>query len=449
MVVAIRARVRLALAFAVVLLVQHQAQAQFGVVFSGTGPVNRSFGGASTATPLDASGALYWNPATITGLCGSEVDLSLEALLPDAKLSSSLPAGAIFPGTKKTPAIPSTNLNSTDRSDNGAFVFPSTALVWQPDGSPVIYGFGMFAVGGFGVNYTVDSKNPILSPQPAQGGFGLGPLYSHLDIYDIVPSFAFHLTDQLSIGLAPILALANLSAAPALFGVPDATGNYPPATNGELHAGGGAQAGLYFTSDWDLNVGLSIKSPQLFQTFKYQTVNAKGQATLTQVQLDYPGIASLGLSYTGLERWILASDFRYIDYRNATGFDGIGFVQAGNLTGALHGLGWNDVFALALGAQYEVSSSFHVRGGYTYNTDPIPSSRTTFNVASPLIVEHTVYLGLSWDFSETFGVSVAYAHAFDNSISGPIVTFKGAIPGSMVQSTTSADSFLIGATIKF
>ena len=53
------------------------ARAQ-GFVLAGAGPVNRSMGGASTAAPLDATGALFWNPATLSGLPSSELDFALE-----------------------------------------------------------------------------------------------------------------------------------------------------------------------------------------------------------------------------------------------------------------------------------------------------------------------------------------------------------------------------------
>ncbi|MDA1052767.1 MAG: hypothetical protein O3C40_20120, partial [Planctomycetota bacterium] len=39
-----------------------------GVFLTGVGAVNRSMGGAATAAPIDAMGALHWNPATISGL---------------------------------------------------------------------------------------------------------------------------------------------------------------------------------------------------------------------------------------------------------------------------------------------------------------------------------------------------------------------------------------------
>src|SRR5262245_54567097 len=47
------------------------AQAQ-GVFLPGSGATHRSMAGASTAGGVDALGALYWNPAAISRLPGSE-----------------------------------------------------------------------------------------------------------------------------------------------------------------------------------------------------------------------------------------------------------------------------------------------------------------------------------------------------------------------------------------
>src|SRR5271170_3614575 len=102
---------KLALSLFALALCVAPARAQIGVLLTGAGPVNRSMGGASTAAPLDASGALYWNPATISGLKGSEVGFGLEFLYPHAQLSSSVPANSFGPG------IPSTGLAGSDHSD--------------------------------------------------------------------------------------------------------------------------------------------------------------------------------------------------------------------------------------------------------------------------------------------------------------------------------------------
>ena len=57
------------------------AWAQYGPLIAGAGPVNRSMGGAATAAPLSAGGALMWNAATLSGLEGSQIDVGAELLL--------------------------------------------------------------------------------------------------------------------------------------------------------------------------------------------------------------------------------------------------------------------------------------------------------------------------------------------------------------------------------
>src|SRR5262249_57195635 len=89
---------RLALALLAVAALALPARAEIGFLLSGVGPVNRSMGGASVAAPLDANGALYWNPASISGLERTEGDLGLELVYPQERLSSSVLRSAIAPG---------------------------------------------------------------------------------------------------------------------------------------------------------------------------------------------------------------------------------------------------------------------------------------------------------------------------------------------------------------
>ncbi len=55
------------ISFAILLWIGEIVSAQ-GVILSAGGPVHRGMGGASTAAPISAVGANYWNPATISGL---------------------------------------------------------------------------------------------------------------------------------------------------------------------------------------------------------------------------------------------------------------------------------------------------------------------------------------------------------------------------------------------
>jgi long-chain fatty acid transport protein len=417
--------------------------AQLGVVLSGAGPVNRSMAGASTAAPLDATGALYWNPATIGGLCPSEVELGVEFLMPRVRLGSSVPANAFGPGVPPVPLAGST------KSDNGVAPIPTMGFVWRPEGSSVTFGAGLLLVGGFNVNYPASVTNPVLTGQPP-GGIGLGPLSADLQVFQFVPTVAWEIADGLHLGVAPTINLVRLTADPFFLVSPDdANGDgfarYPAGTHTRFIWGAGFQVGLWYADESGLAVGVSFKSPQWLESFHFQSADERGQPRPLRFHFDYPMMVSLGVAYRGVEHWTFAADVRYIDYRNTAGFDETGFDR----TGAVRGLGWDSVFALALGTQYQATESLSLRLGYSYNTNPIDDEQTMFNVASPLILQHTVYLGASFALTDSLLVSAAYAHAFQNAVQGAFLTPLGAIPGSAVRSDLSADSVMVGVSVKF
>ena len=414
-----------------------------GLVLTAVGPVNRSMGGAATAAPLDATGALYWNPATIGGLEHSELDFGLELLYPRSTLSSEVPAGAFAPHAPPVPLAGST------RGNDGAFPLPTGGFAYKPDDSPWSFGLGAYTVGGFGANYAASRTNPILTPQPPNG-VGVGALYSQLLVVQVAPAVAYQVTDHLSVGASPLVDLASLDIDPTVFAPPDdANGDhfptYPPATHSRIHWGAGFQLGTYYTTDDGWRFGASVKSPQWFETFHYNSQDERGFPRRLALRFDYPLIASVGASYAGFERLLLAVDVRYVDYRDTKGFGPAGF----DATGAATGLGWDSVVAVAAGAQYQLTDRLFVRVGYTFNPNPIPDAVTAFNVASPVIYEHVLYLGGSYKLTPSCALSVAYFHAFDNSITGPIITARGPVPDSSVTSEVVTDSFIAGVNVQF
>lgn len=424
-------------------VVVQAAPAQFGLVLSGTGPVNRSMGGAAVAAPLDANGALYWNPATIGSLSSLEMEMGAEFLLPQVRLNSSVPAGAFGPGI---PAVP---LGGTTQSDNGVAPVPTMGFVYRPEGSSFAYGAGLLLVGGFSVNYPASLSNPINTAQ-APDGVGLGPISADLQVFQFVPTVSWEMLPGLHLGFAPTVNLVRLTADPLFLTAPD-DGNgdgffrYPGGTHTSYSWGGGFQVGVYYDSPAGWSLGASLKSPQWLERFRFQTTDERGRPRSVRTHFDYPLMASLGVAYRGLERWTFAADVRYIDYRNTAGFDRTGFAP----DGSVRGLGWDSVYALALGSQFQATDRLSLRLGYTFNSNPIDDSITLFNVASPLILMHTLYLGGSWCVNEALVLSAAYAHAFRNSVEGDYLTPLGAVPGSSVRSELSADSLMLGVTVKF
>jgi long-chain fatty acid transport protein len=277
-----------------------------------------------------------------------------------------------------------------------------------------------------------------------------------LVVEQLVPTAAYQLTDNLSVGIAPTLTLASLRLDPNIVAPPDHPGgtafvSYPRSAHSPIRAGGGVQAGVFYTLPEGWHLGASLKSPQWLENFHFNSMNAKGQPLKVPFSLDYPLIASAGVAYAGFPHWLLAADFRYIDYANTDGFRQSGFGP----TGAVQGAGWRSIVGVAAGAQYQCTDCLSLRLGYSFNQSPVSSSQdpnnpvATINAAAPSIIEHTLYVGGSWRLSEALVLSLAYLHGFENSISGiyrgPVVI----VPGSTVRSQASADAFLLGATVQF
>jgi long-chain fatty acid transport protein len=291
--------------------------------------------------------------------------------------------------------------------------------------------------------------NPVLTPAPPNG-LGVGSAFAELQVFQIVPAASLQLTDQLSIGVSPIINIASLRANPLLLAAPnDANGDhfatYPDGTHTHLQWGAGFEIGAYYRGDNCWNFGASFKSPQWFESFRFNSTDELGRPQVNKVRFDLPSITSLGVSYTGIERWIFTSDVRFINYSSAAGFDTTGFAP----NGAVRGLGWNDLFVVALGTQYAVSDRLTARMGYSYNNNPQSSDVAFFNIAAPTLIQHTLYAGGSWSLSEKLLLSLAYIHAFEGEVNGPITLPTGAVAGTNVHSSASADAAVVWLSYRY
>lgn len=423
-------------------LAASDCRAQFGSTLNGLGPVSRSMAGATTAAPLDSLGAFQSNPATITAL-PSSMDFGMELLFPHSTLSSRVNAGSFGPG------IPPVTLSGSTESDTGVFPLPEFGLVYQPRDSDISIGVGVLTVGGFGVNYPGSPLNPILSPPPPNG-LGVGPVFTQYQLMQVVPTMAVQLTDQLAVGFSPVIGLAGLSADPGILVPPDAAAGgpfatYPPMTHGSYQWGGGFQIGAFYVTDNCWQFGASYKSTTWFNDFEYNSRDQTGAPRHLAFGLDAPMTISLGTAWTGADRWLLSVDARYLDYGNTEGYEAAGFTPAG----AVAGLGWDSIYTVAAGVQYELTEAASIRGGYSANTNPIDDGQTFFNAGAPLIIEHGLYVGGSWNLSCRLRLSAAYSHYFENDINGQLHVPGGAVGGTSVRSAASADSLLVGATVLF
>lgn len=432
---------RLLLGLLVLALVASPGHAQFGFINNGIGPIGRVI--PTVAAGIDAPGAVYWNPASISGLERSELAAGIDSVFPRSTLASTVDAGALGLG------LPLHTLSGSNTADNGVFPLPYLGLVYKPDDSPWAFGLGIFSVGGFSVNYPASTTNPVLTPQPPQG-IGLGSIYSQLIVLEVNPVVSYRLTDHLSFGIGPAIGLANVKVDPAFITSPDAAAGgifakYPSGVHTPFIWGGGAEAGLFYTLDQGWRLGASIKSPRWFEKERFQSQDQAGGPRFFTFKADVPMIVSAGVAYAGFDRWLFAADAHYIDYGNAAGLRQSGF----DSTGAVMGIGWRSIWAIALGAQYRMTDGLTLRAGYTWNQSPVDSQQAFFNVASPAIVQNAFTVGATYQVTEDLSFSAVYGYGFPNSVSGPIVLPGGSLPGTNITNTASGQLVVLGATVRF
>jgi long-chain fatty acid transport protein len=405
-----------------------------GIIAPGAGPINRAMAGASTAAPVDF-GSSYWNPANLSGLERQEFLLGTELLIPSTHFESVLSAGSI------NGVLPRQTRRGVARSDSG--VTPGLAVgvaTRLSDDSPLTIGLGVFGFVGGNVNYAGDPGIPVLAPRQSPRYFGFGPIYANASFLALNPMVSYRLGERLSIGGGPVITSGTMSLNPAFFAPESKDGlglpTFPAATNARTFWGGGFQFGLLYELDDCWNIGFSYKSPVWQERWAFNAATRELFPRRIGVQAQIPAIYSWGVAYKGIEGFLVDVDLRYLDYANADLF-------GQSLSNG--GLGWQGVFAVATGAQYALTDRLTLRGGYLFNTNPIPAEGTLFNVQLPAIIQHTLSIGASFNLTKDIVFSAAWVHGFRNSIQGNVLEERGIFS----RFDTQLDSIVMGLNVKF
>lgn len=418
------------------------AHAQVGHVMQGIGSVNMSMGGAATGQPTDISGALQWNPATITTFNSNVVKLDMGLFFSAPELSSSVPefgadgqpTGNIFSG--KT------------MDDRGLSVMPSLSAVWGSEGSRHKFGLSAFGISGFGVTFPENMSNPINMPQRF-GGFG--HIESEYVLLQTSFSYAYKLSQNLSFGIQPNFNFAQLELAPNPTADPSQAGY--PVTDRASAIGYGAQFGLFLDTEAGFSAGISYKTTQFFSDFDFSNTYLDNSTSQNSFNMDYPAIASVGLGYS-TELMDLALDYRFINYENTDGFSESGWTQ----TGSVAGFGWKNVSVISTGLQYKGIQNLPVRVGYTFSSNPIGQDEVFFNIPATAVIQNALQVGFSYIQSESFSLHMAYHHGSSGgSTSGQVLNPNfvsaaspyGAIPGSKVSYDMTTDLIMAGFVYQF
>lgn len=415
---------------------------QTGHLMQGAGAVNMSMGGASTAQPLDITGALQWNPATISSFDEKILKFDIGLFFSSPELSSTMPefdqmgapTGNFFSGTTE--------------DDRGVSPMPAIAMVWGNPDSRSTFGVSAIGIAGFGVTFPENMSNPINMPQ-AMGGFGR--IESNYLLMQVGVTWAYQLTDKFSIGVAPTFNYSGLSLTPNPTANPTMAGY--PSVESTSALGLGGQFGLFYGGDEGFKVGASYKTAQSFNDFEFDNIYLDNGTSTNSFNMDYPAILSLGLGYS-TDNLDLAIDYRMVDYENTDGFAETGWTP----TAAVSGFGWDNMSIISAGIQFKGIEKMPLRVGYTYSSNPISSEVAFFNVPATAIIKNAFQLGFSYLASDRVSLDAVYHYGTSSGqTSGQLLNPMfigqfppyGAVPGSEVAYDMTTSMVMLGVSYTF
>ncbi len=392
-----------------------------GVIFPGAGALNRSMGGVSTAIAVDAAGANYWNPATLSLFEQGEVFVGGDFMYADTFLDSAVAGSGNF---------------GSNRSFSGLASAPVIGIASRPRNASLTYGIGIYSLVGRNISFPVSEFNPVLRAYNPPESFGLGPVSASFSGFQFSPSVAADVGEKLTVAGGITVSSLNVTLDPALFAGRNTDGTFSTAIQGRPSWGLGFQVGILYRTNELWDVGASFKSKQRFEQTKYNSSGTNGQARDLFLDIDFPMILSFGVSYKGMESTKIAADIRYFDYKNT------------NLFGdePLDGsLGWQNVWAFAVGSQTRINDTMKFQAGFTFNGNPIPEAATLFNIQFPALNKYAIATGLTVALTDVVDLTGSVYFAPRTTNTGSILE----VPGTAVQIRQDLTTFSLGLTFRF
>lgn len=447
------------------------ALAQNGTRLIGFDAVTSGRGGTATGF-FDNPSLMMNNPAGLSFLKSSQLDLSISAMAPRLRFKNSI--------------------NNTSGKDN---IFPLGCLSYIKVASPrITYGFGIFTQGGMGADFNL---NHTLY-RDATGNYVQQPYHSKFAVMQGGGSVSYKLSNQFSTGVT-----ANLVYGQVEFQMPMAM---PPSmmkgiinsqtgfTFGDMFSKSPEAGGLGYSEvvassnlksltsvgfngkigiafkpnekfsagiNYTLPVNLTYKKGTAEMNMTYQMNDAFGKVvagimqqnpgmTLEEAQhqamtmfsqlgidlskgatdnyaaraeFGLPQSLSVGIFVSPGKKIKLALDAEWINWKKA--FNQMDISLSGGTNpnisrmlgtegsfGMLFPMYWKNTIVIRTGAEFVASKKVTFRGGYVYGSNPVPSS-TLFPVF-PAIVKHHITAGSSVKLTRSFIINAAYEYAFKN-----------------------------------
>ncbi len=421
------------------LFVPVAAFATDGYFSEGYGMKAKGRGGASTAMTTDAFGGAT-NPATMVWV-GDRLDVGLDWFSPKREASRSGSTASM------------TGMDGTAVSGRNNFLIPEFAYnkMINPNMS---LGVTVYGNGGMNTDYSggqIPAATACAGFNPGGGAAGpfnllcgTGRLGVDLMQLIVAPTLAMKFGQSNSVGVSPLFGYQRFKAE-GLDGFAGFTPNggaaFAAGNNSLTNRGYDSSTGWGLRLGWmgklsdAISVGAAYSTKMRMKPFdKYKDLFAQ------QGDFDIPENYNVGVAFKVSSNVTIAADYQRINYGdirsvgNPSTNVGNSIALTGFTMGSLgcdncRGFGWENVNVFKVGVDYQYNPALTLRAGINVTDNPIQARDVTFNIIAPGVVKNHLTLGFTYNLSEESELTMAYMHAFKNSVTGQTL-YANFIPGS-------------------
>ncbi len=333
----------------------------FGIFTQGADALGQA---NATVAHSDGPSAAYFNPALLSSLTGTQIELGTTAVLPSRKFKSDDPT------------------KPNEENEDTAY-FPSTFYLTHKFNNQWSAGLAVFNPFGLGTVWDSDWEGNTIATK------------SRITSFNINPSIACQITPKLSIGAGLDILLLDAKLMAKYILAPTIEQKFTG--DGE---GIGFNIGLQLQISDALSFGAAYRSEIEVDVdgkaeFSQAIPDMRGKTTLT-----LPQQLTAGLAYRFTPAWIVEAGVRWEDWSS---FDELA-IDFGT-SSMIYPRDWDDTWAFNIGTKYRLNDRVALMAGYLYGDNPVPDS--TFEPAIPDSDTHLFTIGSELTFDQ-FKVALAY-----------------------------------------
>ena len=370
------------------LTISGAALATDGMFSPGYGMTANGMGGAATAMSEDTFGGAN-NPASMA-FVGNRIDLG----------------ASLFSPQRQADVYQGTGAATSESSDANYFIIPEFGYNHMLT-SDLSLGVSVYGNGGMNTDYAPMTMMTGRGPYPGSNlYYGSGNLGVNLMQMVIAPTLAYKINANNSIGIAPLIGYEQFTGQGFQM-----LGQQNAGTGSAW--GDGVRVGYQGRVSSTVTIGADYSSK-----INFGKMNGYGQGlfAVSNGELDLPANYSLGVAWKVVPDLTLALDYERILYSD---------VSAIGDSPAQGGFGWSNIGVWKLGAEYKYNEQWTLRAGWNHCDNPIDSAVVYANVPAPGVITDHITLGASYYTASGNEWTVAYVHAFQNSITGNVPPLAG------------------------